>query len=222
MSTQLHTKLKNMTTGKKIIGDILKKYKANEIVEDIDILTLLRYHPTKHIQTENIEYLTLKIRPPYNTLSLYYKYKDNDIVDDISYVMCIKNMFGKYTRDKTYEEDVKNAFRNESHVGKKKQFFIDNTVGEGDTFFGVCAHCNKRTEKIAVDHYEAPFKQILGEFLIKESIQILDTEVFENEKHEMRLRDTKLAKRWLEFHDSKAKFRILCKSCNSHFGAYGV
>jgi hypothetical protein len=222
MRNPLQDKLKNITNGKKYIDSLLQKYEINDKVEEIDILSLLHYHPTKHINIENIEYLTRKVRPPYNTIALYYKYKNSDIIDDISYIMCIKNLFGKYNKDFSYEEDVKNAFRNESHLGKKKAFFLEHTVKEDDQFFGVCEHCSKKTSKTAVDHYEIPFKQILEDFLAEKEKKLIDVEVFENDTHEMRLRDADLAKQWLEFHDSRVKFRLLCKSCNSHFGSYGV
>jgi len=213
----LREKLKNVTTAKKIVDSILQAYKPFDKVEDVDILHLLQYHPTKHIVPENIEYLIRKPRPPYNTLALYYKYKGSPVEDDISYVMCIKNLFGKYSRDKSYEEDVRSAFRNEAHLGRKKQFFLENTTHD---FQGVCAHCKITTNRIAVDHYKLPFKQILEDFLQSENLPLTQIEVFETSSNEMRLKDEGLAKTWLNYHDSHAVFRLLCKSCNSHFGAY--
>lgn len=58
------------------------------------MLTLLQYHPTKHIDKSSLDYIT-----PYNTLALFYKYKHSNVVDDVSYVLCIQNVFGKYKKD---------------------------------------------------------------------------------------------------------------------------
>jgi hypothetical protein len=91
--------------AKKYITNIINKYCDNQKVNDIEIFELLQYHPTKHINIENIDYLVVKIRKPFNTLALFYKYKNNESEDDISYVLCIKNLFGRYDRDKHYEDD---------------------------------------------------------------------------------------------------------------------
>ena len=75
---ELKSKLKNVTNGKKYITNIIETYNDNEKINNTELLTLLQYHPTKHINIENIDYLIAKIRSPYNTLALYYKYKNND------------------------------------------------------------------------------------------------------------------------------------------------
>ena len=38
---------------------------------------------------------------------------------------------------------------------------------------------------------------------------------------EIRIKDENLASKWLNYHDNKAQYRLLCSSCNSHFGSYG-
>jgi hypothetical protein len=65
MSSNLKNKLKNITNGKKYITNIIEKYNENEKVNNIEILELLQYHPTKHINIENIDYLRMKIRKPF-------------------------------------------------------------------------------------------------------------------------------------------------------------
>ena len=57
MNINLKIKLKNVTNGKKYVTNIIEKYKKNEIVDNIVILELLQYHPTKHICIENLDYL---------------------------------------------------------------------------------------------------------------------------------------------------------------------
>ena len=217
----LKVKLKNVTTAKTYITNILQKYKENDIVNELDIIELLSYHPTKHINKENIDYLIMKTRKPYNNLALFYKYKNNDIIDDISYILCIKNLFGKYSRDKQYEDDVKTAFRNESHIGTKSKYFIDNTEIENDIFIGICNNCNIRTKDITTDHYKISYKQIFETFIKDKNITLSEVDVFENEQNEIRIKCECLAKEWILYHDNNAKYRLLCKSCNSHFGSYG-
>ena len=40
-------KLKNIKNGQKYIHDIIKNYNDGDKVDNIEILELLRYHPTK-------------------------------------------------------------------------------------------------------------------------------------------------------------------------------
>lgn len=216
----LTLKLKNLTNGRKYITAIIEKYKENEKVNDIEILELLQYHPTKHITIKNIDYLIMRVRSPYNNLALFYKYKDNERVDDISYVNCIKNLFGKYVRDKEYEKDVMTAFRNESHIGSKKQYFISNTKVENDLFYGICDHCKIETNNITTDHFPIPYKQIFQNFIKEEQLILSGIEIFENNFNEIRIQNGEFAKKWLVYHDEIATYRLLCKPCNSHFGSY--
>jgi len=50
---------------------------------------------------------------------LHYKYKTEDELDDISYKLCISNLFGKYDSNKQQRVYMMQAFRNESHHGLK-------------------------------------------------------------------------------------------------------
>ncbi len=220
MNNNLKTKLKNITNGKKYITSIVQQYKENEKVKNPEILELIQYHPTKHINIENIDYLIVKIRPPFNQLALFYKYKCNEKEDDISYILCIKNLFGKYDRDKHYEEDVLTAFRNESHIGSKKQYFIQNTEMKDDLFYGICANCKIETNNISTDHFPIPYKQIFLNFVREENIILSNIEIYENMVNEIRIKNEELANKFRVFHDEHANYRLLCKSCNSHFGSY--
>jgi hypothetical protein len=199
----------------------LQQYKENDTIQNEEILDLLQYHPTKHINKNNIEFVVLRKRKPYNTLALFYKYKTSEKVDDVSYVLCIQNIFGKYNRDSQYVADVLTAFRNESHIGTKKQYFLKNTTNSNGVFIGTCCHCNHSTNSITTDHHIVPFKQIFDSFIKEHNIVLSDVDIFENDDNELRLTDTVLASKWLAYHDKDAKYRLLCKSCNSHFGSYG-
>lgn len=107
----------------KYIGNIIITLNNNEIIEDRIIKELVKYHPTKRIDVNKVEWFKMKPRRPYNKPALFYKYKNSRIEDDISWKLCIRNLYGKYNRDEEYEKDVKTAFRNESHIGTKKTIF---------------------------------------------------------------------------------------------------
>lgn len=219
--TDLKTKLINITNAKKYITSILQEYKENDIVHNSDVIELLSYHPTKHINKDNIDYLIMKSRKPYNKLALFYKYKNGSIEDDVSYILCIKNLFGKYSKDDQYKEDVMGAFRNESHSGSKKKYFIDNTEIKNGVHIGKCNNCSIITTDITTDHFMVPYKQIFQGFMKQENIVLTEVEIFENELNELCICDEKLAQTWRFYHDNHAKYRLLCKSCNSRFGSYG-
>ena len=217
----LKRKCSNMTQANRFVSNIIKSFDEGCSIEDKLIKDLVKYHPTKQIDANNVEWFKMKIRKPFNNLSLFYKYKNNKKEDDISWKLCIRNLYGKYSRDYEYIKDVNAAFRNESHMGTKKQYFIDNTNIINDIFMGKCKNCNIKTKNITTDHYPLPFKKIFNFFITNNKINLYNVDIFENEKNEIRLKDKKLASKWLKYHDNVAKYRLLCKSCNSHFGSYG-
>lgn len=218
----LKEKYKNITTANKNVGNIIKNYRiGDDILQDKDIIELLRHHPTKKINIDKIEYVKLLVRPPYNTPAIFYKHKDDNDKDDISWKLCIQNLFGKYIREKSYIEDVKNSFRNESHIGNKKKYFINNTRVENNSFHGECSNCKIITKDITTDHYPIPYKKILDDYIKEKNITLSNVEIFENEQNEMRIKNKNIAEEWSIYHDNKASYRLLCNSCNSHFGSYG-
>ena len=210
-----------MTDANKKVGIIMKSFNVGETVKNPIIKELVGYHPTKQINLDNVEWLKMKLKGSYNTLRLCYKYKNSRDVDDISWKLCIKNLFGKYDKDKEHEKDVKNAFRNDGHIGTKKQYFINNTTVENNIFMGICNHCHMKTKNITTDHFKLPFKKILDNFIQLNNLNLHNIEIFENEYDEIRLKDEQLASKWLNYHDSNSQYRMLCRPCNSHFGSYG-
>ena len=211
----------NMTQANKYIGNIIKELPIEENIENRILIELVNSHPTKQINENNVEWFKIKIRPPFNKPALFYKYKNSTNEDDISWKLCIRNLYGKYKRDKEYEKDVKIAFRNESHIGTKKQYFIHNTTINNKIFMGICNNCNSKTKNITTDHYKLSYKEIFDNFIEINNINLLNIDIFENEYNEIRLKDENLASKWLNFHDNRAQYRLLCGSCNSHFGCYG-
>lgn len=219
--TTLKTKCKNMTQANKYVSNIINELKVGDIVENKIIKELVEYHPTKQIRVNNIEWLKIDIRTPFNKKALFYKYKNNTIIDDISWKLCIRNLYKNYKRDVEYIKDVKTAFRNESHIGTKKLYFISNTTNENNTFKGECNNCYIKTKNITTDHYKMPYKEIFDRFIENNNLDLSNIDIFENDKNEIRIKNLELASKWLKYHDDNAQYRLLCSSCNSHFGSYG-
>jgi len=207
-----------MTNGTRMISNTLKTYRPEDKINLEYLLDLLRFHPTKNIDVDRIEYLSVNLRKPYNKKALFYKYKNEKFMNDVSYVMCVKNLFEKFNYDKhKYKSDIKDALRTEVHFGMKKKFYLDNTIYDR----GVCDICKRDTSNIEVDHCTKPYVRILDEFLKKENIDILSIDVFQERDNTWLLQDRMLAKRWVKFHDEEAKFRMLCRWCNSRMGSSG-
>ena len=60
MST-LKNELKNLTTGYKVITNLIKNKVIDLKFKDEILLSLLKYHPTKNILISNIEYLVIRL-----------------------------------------------------------------------------------------------------------------------------------------------------------------
>jgi hypothetical protein len=204
-------KYKNITNAKKYFSKLLKQYNENINFNNNEILELLEYHPTKNIKKENIEYLVMKKRPPYYKLALYYKIDDN--LDDISYIECLKVLYNKYNKEDNIIYDINQAFRNISERGTKKDFKLNNNNN-------ICTNCNIKTDKLETDHYPIPYKKILDDFIKDNNINLpkLKYKYINNQYY---LDDKTLSNKFLNYHDKTAKYRLLCKSCNCHFGSYG-
>ena len=78
-------------------------------------------------------------------------------------------------------------------------------------------------KKAQSDHYLVPFKKIMTDFLEQDNMEVDKVELFHDigDFNKIKLKDRKLAKRWLTYHDSVAKWRILCGQCNVAEGTYG-
>jgi len=221
-------KYKNITNAKKYFSNLLKKYEENINFNNNEILELLEYHPTKNIKKENIEYLVMKKRPPYYKLALYYKI-DNKLDDrdsganpnkkgtsslsDISYQECLKVLYNKYNKEDNIIYDINQAFRNISERGTKKDFKLNNNNN-------ICTNCNIKTDKLETDHYPIPYKKILDDFIKDNNINLPKLK-YKKINNQYYLDDKPLSNNFLNYHDKIAKYRLLCKSCNCHFGSYG-
>lgn len=217
----LKEKCKNITNANKYIASIIQRYNCDDFVDDPEIKQLVEYHPTKHINLNDVEYLVMRKRHPFNTISLFYKHKNTSNEDDISWKTCIRKLYGKHDGEKDKMKDIENAFRTVAYKGERTQYFQNNTFVTNAGTVGICNHCNIKSNQISVDHYLMPFKTILQTFLDENNIHLNEIDVFENERNEIELKDTQISSMWLTYHDEKAQYRLLCKSCNSHFGSYG-
>jgi len=219
--SSIKRKCRNMTAANKFISNILRNFNEGDIVNDKFIMELVEYHPTKKIKLENVEWLMMKNRPPYFTTALYYKNKGKDEDDDISWKLCIRNLYGKFDNDKNKLDDITKAFRFETYFGFRPQFFLDNTTNRNGVNNAMCVKCGDYTSDIHIDHFGNPFKNILKSFLKDNNINIEDLGVYETDTNEIRLKCEDTATKWLKYHDSKATYRVLCRSCNIGCGAYG-
>lgn len=211
----------NMTRANKYIANIIKSYKEDEDIHNQYIIELIEYHPTKKLCIDDIEWLKMKNRQPFNQLALFYKNKHTQEIDDISWKMCIRNYYGKYNVENNKLTNIILAFRHEIHKGTKSKYYLENTYKIFGERFGNCVRCQCATTSINVDHYPLPFKAILESFIKKNNIKLENVETFENEKCEINFKNEELGNQWLKYHDEKASFRILCSSCNSSLGSYG-
>ena len=214
-------KCRNMTRAKQFIGDIIHSYNVGDIVDNEYMLELVEYHPTKDIKLENLEWLKIKIHPYYKKPALYFKNKNDTEDDDLSWILCIRNLYGKYNADANNEANIKQAFRNELQGGCKTQYYYENTTRSNGVATGICAECGDHMSNIHVDHFENPFKNILDSFLNDNNINMNDVCVYETTKRQIRLKCEDTAAKWLEYHDSIAIYRILCGTCNVRNGSYG-
>ena len=216
-----------MTKAIQHVGSYLEKFKCDERIDDAMIKDLVKYHPTKTIDPTNLEWLKMKRRPPFNKAALFYKNKndaqcDPGVEDDISWTLCIRNLYGRFDHDEQLIKDIHSAFRFESHLQTKTAYFIAKTnKNRNGRRVGECNYCKIVTPDISVDHYPVPYISILDSFVKDNRIALRDVEIIENEDNELKIRDEALASKWLMYHDAKAQYRLLCKSCNSHFGSYG-
>lgn len=105
-------------------------------------------------------------------------------------------------------------------IQEQKKYFISNKNIENDNFKGECSNYYLQTKNITTDHYQTSYKVIFERFISNNNLDLFNIDIFENDKNEIRLKDLELASKWLEYHDNNAQYRLLCSSCNSHFGSY--
>ena len=205
----------NMTKTNNYVSNYFKKYNIGDNISlNDDIINIFKYHPNKNIIIENLDELVFFARPPYYTKALYYRYKNSNTYEDISWKNCIRNIFGKFKYDKCFF--ITQAFRHAIHYTKRLEFKTNNTIKN----IGICDNCNIETNNIDIDHYGMPFIKILNDFASLNNIVISNIEYYKNKNNEYIITDNNIKNNWIEYHDNLASFRLLCKSCNSKFSCY--
>lgn len=116
----IKAEFKNVSFGTRYVPNMFKKEKENITFRNSSIELLLNQHPGKNI--DNIEYLVLHKREPFNKIALFYKIRNEENEDDVSYIICLSSLYGKYNRDKMKKNDVIKSFRDTIHNTKKKAF----------------------------------------------------------------------------------------------------
>ena len=213
---ELKQKLKNFTNGKKYVFELLKNQKINIPFHNAEIELILQYHPDNiKKNVENIEFLMIQNRPPFYDRALYIKTKNNEEIDDISYVLCLRRLFG--LRDLNYQSfGFLQASRDTIYNSKRMEF--KKMQQECDIGCNICFS----TQRLCIDHFNVSFKQILDEFIKNENVECQKVETVLNIKNNMfEFVDKDYESKWINFHDSRAVFRSLCRSCNSKEGSYG-
>ena len=212
---------KNLSVGRKIVAKCIAERALEEKFSDERLMSLLRFHPAAN-KVKDIEYLVVRSRPQtFVGKVLFFKNRSDDEEDNISYILCLRNLFDRNV-DKAarHQKYVVQAFRKAvSIVGTKRCAFWKSQTEKGTEMR--CALCGD-TDSIAVDHMGTPFSEIYDSFFLAMSLQLQESDVqIELVNYTYRMRDAAIERRWIEFHDGIAEFRLLCTSCNSTLGDGG-
>lgn len=201
----------NFNNGRKMITARLKNYNMYKKFNDELLENLLLNHPTKKIS--NIEYLIIKPHEIYKSRTLFFK-QPNRPEENVSYKLCIQNIFGQYTDEKNTKANKVSSFRNAISDTKRADFYF-NLKSK------CCEDCGKYHDKPHIDHYKISFKQILEQFLLyTDELNILDVETYyKNSQHH--IANKKLKEDFIEYHDSIVTYKLLCPECNISNGTYG-
>ena len=216
---------KNLSVGKKIVAKCIAERAPGEKFSDERLMSLLRLHPAAN-KVKDIEYLVVRSRKQtFVGKVLFFKNRSDDEEDDISYILCLRNLFGRnIDKAARHQKNVVHAFRLAIFGTKRHAFWQSQTKTETETETGTetkmrCARCDS-TDSIAVDHMNTPFSEIYDSFFLAKSLQESELQI-ELVNYAYRMRDAAVERQWIEFHDNIAEFRLLCRSCNSTVGDGG-
>lgn len=208
-TTFLKNKYKNQTNCKKIIDKIKEKYMIeNKHFFDEEIIKILYHHPLEKCKNRIISLVYKKDR--YGGLTLHYKDIANDEYTSVSLNQCIKSLFGKSIN---HIEDVKSAMRIAiwGEGLKLTTYRIENKNKPNE-----CGHFDDSH----IDHYPVSFQKILDDFVRINNLKLEEVKIYK-EGIQYYLKDKKLKDKWVEYHESKANFRKICKKCNISLGTHG-
>jgi hypothetical protein len=87
----------------------------------------------------------------------------------------------------------------------------------------ICEECLSYNN-IHVDHYLISFMEILNNFLENNNVSFFEIDSLANVhtfKKTIEYKTKNIEKDWIDYHNEKATYRLLCRSCNSKFRTYG-
>jgi hypothetical protein len=151
--------------------------------------------------------------------ALYIKTKNNNL-DDISYRMCILNLFNKYNKIQNITNQKISAFRNAINNKYKEEYMKKNIIYENNLKNGECFNCKKNCNDIHVDHYKLSFKEIFETFIKINNYKLENINVTEK-NNLIQIDNLFLKNEWINYHDSRVIYKIMCGFCNMSLGTYG-
>ena len=198
------------TAARKVVSAYLKTMPVNVRMADPRLLALARFHPTRRLPAHGAVFV-LCGRPPYNTKALRVEARSGSFVD-LSWIKCLENLYGVYSRARNARANVLTALRNEAFHSKAMQ--------QARAALGhVCARCGREHRRLVVDHDGKPFAQIVDEFLAANDVQLEALEIRGSRNGTFRLK--MLGSEWRRFHDNEARLVGLCGACNLHLSSRG-
>ncbi len=200
---------KTKTAARRVVSAYLKGMPSDVRMEDPKLQALCQFHPTRKFPASGVVFVQ-SARPPYFTKALFVEARTGGLLD-FSWIKCIENLYGSYTRAKAVQANTLAALRNEAFRSGAMQKARE---GLGDS----CARCQKGCRKLVVDHDVKPFAEILDEFLAENGISLSDIKI-RGSNTGFRLK--KLGAKWRKFHDAHATLVGLCAACNGSLNSRG-
>jgi hypothetical protein len=202
----------NQTTWKALVKSEIATMPVNKPFQSELLTETLYYHPRQDKIKGKIQYLEVRLSN-YGERTLFYK--DDNGIDSISWVQCIKHGLGLKLGD-TSRADITNAFR-QAIISDIQKYQRLNTFGDK----GRCASClevyslkssSDTSNHIQVDHIE-PFSDILSDFLKQQGISMESVQI-DKTYNICTLLNTRLHDDWVDYHNNRARYQLLCKTCN--------
>ena len=200
---------KTKTAARRVVSTYLKTMPLDVRMEDPKLQALCQFHPTRKFPDSGLAFVQ-SVRAPYYTKALFVESARGGFVD-FSWVRCLDNLYGKYTKEKNARANRLAALRNEAFHSKAMQQ-ARSSLGHS------CARCGTVCAKLVVDHDHKPFAQIVDEFLVENGVTIDELKI-RGSKNGFRL--NRLGRKWKKFHDAEAVLVGICAKCNGSLNSRG-
>jgi hypothetical protein len=200
---------KTKTAARRVVSAYLKSMPLDVRIEDPRLQALCHFHPTRKFPVSGVGFVQA-VRPPYFTKALFVEARTGGLLD-FSWIKCVENLYGSYTKAKNVQANTLAALRNEA--------FRSGAMQSAREALGTkCAKCDKECRKLVVDHDVKPFAKILDEFLDENGVSLSDLKI-RGSRDGFRMK--KLGAKWRKFHDANATLVGLCASCNGSLNSRG-